>query len=127
VSEPPYKHLLEQLADEARESPYLERLRATLPVAAEKESLAAELVREMASALGKAEAKVLAALLELDVLGRRIDRRAARGEGTAADVARFNEKRKAAQKALWEYRVHREALGFRREDLSKDFPIPPAR
>jgi hypothetical protein len=129
--EPTWKRLVEQLRAEGHKSPYLDRLKQRLP-ASGLADVAAEILREMASALGRSEDKVNVALLELEVMGKKLDALAARKdadpEERAARVAAFNQQREAAATALWELRVHREALGFRRnEDLAELYPIPPRR
>lgn len=131
MSEPPWKHLVDQLRAEGHKSPYLDRLRQRLPATGHAD-LAGEILREMASALGRAEDKINAALLRLELLGQSLDdlardQRADPGE-RAARVADFNRQREVAMQALWELRVHREALGFRRnDDLAELYPIPPKR
>jgi hypothetical protein len=133
MSEPTWKKLVEQLKRKGHESPYLDRLRERLPAHVGSNDLAAEILREMASSLGRSEDKVNAALLELEVLGLAIDELVAAGETRnhaeiRARVAAFNEGRARAEQALWELRVHREALGFvRNDDLAALYPIPPRR
>ncbi|MDI1483831.1 hypothetical protein [Polyangium sp. y55x31] len=133
MSEPAWKKLVEQLKRKGHESPYLDRLRDRLPTHLGGSDLAAEILREMASSLGRSEDKVNAALLELEVLGLAIDELVAAGAERnqveiRARVAAFNEGRTRAEQALWELRVHREALGFvRNEDLPSLYPIPPRR
>lgn len=134
MSEPTWKRLVADLRKKGHESPYLDRLEGKLPVRGGDalRELEAELVREMASALGRADDKVNAALLELELVGQQIDRL----EGAPSRDARAIERalleharlRSAAEKALWELRVHREALGFRRHDrLAELYPVPPPR
>lgn len=131
MSEPPWKHLVDQLRAEGHSSPYLDRLRQRLP-ATGRSDLATEILQEMASALGRAEDKINAALLTLELQGKLLDE-LARDQGADPDerasrVAAFNRQREAAKQALWELRVHREALGFRRnDDLAELYPIPPKR
>ncbi|WP_438005625.1 DUF6665 family protein [Sorangium sp. So ce321] len=129
MAEPTWKKLVDQLKNEGHRSPYLDRLRQRLPASGPSD-IAGEILREMASALGRSEDKVNVALLELELQGRALDalaQGAAPGE-RAARVAAFNRQREAAAQALWELRVHREALGFRRnEDLAELYPIPPKR
>jgi predicted methyltransferase MtxX (methanogen marker protein 4) len=89
----------------------------------------------MASALRRAEEKVLVALLKLDVLGKELDALDAKPRRDAADeqlrqkkLQRFAAVREEAKTAVWELKVHREALGFRRnEELARLYPIPSAR
>ncbi|WP_437317359.1 hypothetical protein [Sorangium sp. So ce385] len=131
MSEPTWKKLVDQLKDQGHKSPYLDRLRQRLPAAAPSD-LAGEILREMASALGRSEDKINVALLELELQGKALDE-LARGQGAdarerAAMIAAYNRQREVAAQALWELRVHREALGFRRnDDLAAMYPIPPKR
>jgi len=127
VSEPAWKKLVEELRAQGHESPYLDRLRERLPKGGSLEDLQREILQEMASALGRAEDKVNVALLELEVQGKTIDAMPADVDRSKA-IAAFNRKRDDAVRALWELRVHREALGFRRNDkLAELYPIPPKR
>ncbi len=129
--EPAWKRLVESLKDSSFESPYLDRLAARLSttnlrVAAGLGSIEREIVEEMAYALGRAEDKVNAALLELDVAARAVD--TADDEARHAAVAEFNALREAAITARWELLIHRESLGFRQNDmLPTYYPIPPKR
>ncbi|WP_437632212.1 hypothetical protein [Sorangium sp. So ce854] len=131
MAEPTWKKLVDQLKGEGHKSPYLDRLRQRLPASGPSD-LAGEILREMASALGRSEDKIDGALLELELQGKALDElarsRAADPGERAARVAAFNRQRDAAKQALWELRVHREALGFRRnDDLAELYPIPPKR
>lgn len=133
MSEPLWKKLVEDLRAGGHQSPYHERLRSRLSVAAPHGDLAAEVVREMASALGRAEAKIHRALGELELLGAALDAMLAEGSGASdadisAGVDAWNRKRDEAERCVWELRVHREALGFRRnDDLAQLYPVPPRR
>jgi hypothetical protein len=86
-----------------------------------------EIANEMATSLGRAGDKVTAALLELELLGLEIDE-APDLETRSRKVEAFNEKRKVAERALWELTVHREALGLRDNHRLREFyPIPKPR
>lgn len=123
--EPPWKKLVEKLKAEEFESTYLDRLDRRLTIATERASLEREIIEEMGYALRKSSDKVNLLLLELDVLRHEFD--------TSTDVSRrrrkleeFNLKRQEAMRARWELMVHREAIGFLRNDeLELDYPIPP--
>ena len=125
MTERPWQSLARELRDCGFESPYLERLRARHDVAAAQEQLEKEIIREMAEALGRAGEKVDVALLRLEVTGRAL--------AAAVDPAErhrltgeFNALRKAAFQARHELRIHREAVGIRRNDcLDAQYPIPP--
>lgn len=122
--ERPWQALVRELRDAGCESPYLERLRARHDVAAAQEQLEKEIVREMAEALGRAGEKVDVALLRLDLAGRTL---------AAADPAErdrlvdaYNARRDEALRARHELRIHREAVGIRRNEmLDREYPIPP--
>ncbi len=125
---------MEQLTDEGFESPYLDRLRKRLDVYQAQRELEKEILQEMAAALGRAEDKVNLALLELELIGREIDRLlgAEHGEPPADRVneriVAYNRQRERARRFLWELTIHREALGLTRHQILEEFyPIPPPR
>ncbi len=132
---PPWKRLVDQLTDEGYESPYLDRLRQRLDVYQAQEDLEKEILQEMASALGRAEEKVLVALLELEVIGRELDRlEAQQGRDSAwaervnQRVDAFNRQRKRVLHYLWELVIHREAIGLTRHRILEEcYPVPPPR
>lgn len=122
-ADPAWRSLVEQLLEEGHESPYLERLRERYDVRLPRESIEREVLREMASALGRAEDKVNLALLELELCARRCDERA-----DAASIAAFNAKREHALKVRRELLIHRDALRFPRDPRFEErYPIPPRR
>lgn len=121
--EPAWRSLVRQLVDEGHESPYLERLRERYDVRLPNETIERELLREMSSALGRAEDKVDVKLLELELLGRRCDERGDRRSALA-----FNAKREEAKRAKRDLLIHRDALRFRRDPgFDGRYPIPPPR
>jgi hypothetical protein len=125
MSERPWQALVRELRDTGYESPYLERLRARHDVAAAQEQLEKEIIREMAQALGRSGEKVDVALLRLDLAGRAVAAATSDDERAGA-VARFNALREDALRARHELRIHREAVGIRRnESLDTTYPIPP--
>jgi hypothetical protein len=122
----PWTSLVRTLADAGHQSPYLDRLRARVDPSRAQDDLETEIRAEIAAALGRAEDKVNAALLRLELAGRDLD--------TAADgdrrqrTADFNALREEALHARWELLVHREAVGFRRNGMLDElYPIPPRR
>jgi DNA primase catalytic subunit len=122
-----WKRLADHLETAGMHNPYHARVKAKLPAV---DGVAVELMQEMASALRRSEEKVTAAIAELDVIDGEIAE--LRRRGAAAQVrARmelWNKQRDAAAQALWELRVHREAIGFRLNgDLAERYPIPPKR
>jgi hypothetical protein len=127
VAEATWKKLVRELSDSGYESPYLDRLRARLDVRLAFESLEQEIAREIASALGRAGDKVDYALLRLEIAGREVDASADERDRERA-VLRFNQVRREALAARHELRIHREAVGIRRNRiLEQIYPIPPRR
>lgn len=123
--ERPWQSLVRELRDAGIESPYLDRLRARHDVAAAQEELEREIIHEMAQALGRAGEKVDVALLRLDLAGKALAAATDPGE-RARLAAAFNALRDAALTARLELRIHREAVGIRRNDaLDREYPIPP--
>lgn len=126
-SPPPWKRLVEDLSARGHQSQHLDRLKERLPKGQGYRTLELEMLQEMASALARANEKVDHALLELEWLGHQIDDAA---DATKRDklVARFNAQREDALHALWELRVHREAIGLRQHHaLAEMYPVPPKR
>jgi hypothetical protein len=127
VAEATWKRLVRELTDSGYASPYLDRLRARLDVTLAFEALEQEIAREMASALGRAGDKVDYALLRLEIAGRAVDD-AIDAEERERAVERFNQVRREALTARHELRIHREAVGIRRNRiLEQIYPIPPRR
>jgi len=125
MSERPWRSLIRELRDSGHESPYLERLRARHDVAAAQEQLEKEIIREMAQALGRSAEKVDVALLHLELAGKAVASAASDDERAHA-IARFNALRDEAIRVRHELRIHREAVGIRRNDtLDATYPIPP--
>ena len=123
--ERPWRSLVRDLSDSGFESPYLDRLRARVDVETAQDDLEKEIVREIAIALGRSGEKVDVALLRLDIAARAVDA-ATCDEERAERVARFNALRLDALQARHELRIHREAVGIRRnEGLETMYPIPP--
>lgn len=130
------EELLESVST-ARGAPVLERTRH--PAAQRRgEALAAlraELLGEMAAALGRAETRVRRSLAriahvarEIDALERRHGSGPADRAALAARIDAFNTERGVAEHRLWELTVQREALGLRCHDVLRDFyPIPARR
>src|SRR5512139_3157291 len=69
----PWRTLVRELTEAGHESPYLDRLRQRLDVAQGRTALEIEIVHEMATALGRAEEKLLVALLELEIAALALD------------------------------------------------------
>lgn len=123
--ERPWQSLIRELRDSGHQSPYLDRLRARHDVAAAQEQLEKEIIREMAEALGRSGEKVDVALLRLELAARDVAG-ATTGDARERAVARFNALRDDALRVRHELRIHREAIGIRRNDmLDATYPIPP--
>ncbi len=121
-----YEKLVRELRDAGYQSEYLDRLRARIDPGERQESLEAEIASEIAQALGRSEAKVNAALLELELLGRAIDESPA-GAREALE-ARFDALVTHAERARRDLLIHREAVGIRQNQiLERLYPIPPRR
>jgi hypothetical protein len=123
--ERPWQSLIRELRDSGYESPYLDRLRARYDVYAAQEQLEKEIIREMAAALGRAGEKVDIALLRLELAGRALAA-ATDPKERARLTTEFNALRTEAIEVRHELRIHREAVGIRRNDvLDREYPIPP--
>lgn len=122
-----WHRLVVQLQDRGIHGPHLDRLRAHLSTEEHHDHLQNELHREIAQALGRAEAKVVAALLTLELADRDVDEAPTLQARAEALVAREQCRRNALQ-ARSDYKIHREAVGLRRNrDLDALYPIPPPR
>lgn len=125
---PAWQKLAAALTAEGVESVYLERLRARFDPEQELKALEAELAGEIARALGRSEERLLIALAELELCGARCARLAAEGADAherraAADA--FNAQRSVAETRLRHLIIHREAAGFRRNQVLYElYPIP---
>lgn len=114
--------LVSRLKQEGFESAYLDRVSARLSVEEEPTRLELELRSEIAAALGRTGAKVDWAFLELEVAARAREARPDDAEVEAAYRAAWQR----AYDARLDLRIHREAVGFRRnEDLGRLYPLPP--
>jgi hypothetical protein len=129
-----WKKLAGEVADVRIDTERIGRLRARIDSGGGVDAVEEELKKECASALGRAEDKVIAALRLLDELGKAVDeaealprddRWAARVDGR---VEAFNRQRRDADRYLWELRIQREAIGVRRHEiLARAYPLPPPR
>ncbi len=121
-----WERLVRELQDSGYQSEYLDRLRSRLDPWERHEALEAEIAQEVAAALGRSEAKVNHALLELEILGREID--ASRPGERAELEARFDLLVERAERARRDLLIHREAAGIRQNAiLERLYPIPPRR
>jgi hypothetical protein len=124
VAKSPWKKLAAELVENGIESKYLARVQARVTPEQRLESVEQEIVQEMAGALGRSEDRVNLALAELELLHVRHQRAAPHERGALA--ALFNAQRAVAQTRLRELLIHREAVGFRRNQILNElYPIPP--
>lgn len=128
MREPPWKKLVDELTARGYQSPYLERLRSRLGGYYGAADLEQEIIQEMASALGRTEEKVNLALLELELIDRRIAESVDVASPAELDALyeAFESKRQHAMQCVRELLIHREAIGFRRNEILRElYPIPP--
>jgi hypothetical protein len=123
------KKLASDLIAQGVDSQYLARIQARVDAEQRIDTLQAEIAQEIAQALGRTEDKVNVALAELELLRAYYDRALRDGapEATVRERANsYNAQRTIAQARLRELLIHREAAGFRRNQILNDlFPIPP--
>jgi hypothetical protein len=123
------KRLAADLVAQGIESQYLNRVLARVSPDEQMDTLQAEIAREIAQSLGRSEDRVNVALAELELHRARYER--AVREGAPASERQgyanaFNAQRLVAQSKLRELLIHREAIGFRRNQVLNDlYPIPP--
>jgi hypothetical protein len=126
MASPAWKKLASELQQQGIESRYIARIAARVTPEEKLENLQTEIMQEIAGALGRTEDRLNLALAELELLGARH----ARTADTAArrELARaYNAQREVARARLQDLLIHREAAGFRRNQmLAELFPIPPA-
>ncbi|HEX4355762.1 MAG TPA: hypothetical protein VHZ95_22700, partial [Polyangiales bacterium] len=125
----PWKKLAAELTEHGIDSKYLARVEARVTPEEQLDKLQREIAEEMASALGRSGDKVDLALAELELHEARFDRAVRQGASLAERSAladAFNAQRLLAQRRLRELLIHREALGFRRNQILNElYPIPP--
>ena len=129
MSQPAYKKLAAELVEHGVESQYLARVTAKVTPEQQLDTLEKELVQEMASALGRSEDRLNLALAELELHMARYQRARAERAGQIQLeqlVEAYNTQRSAALMRLRELTIHREAVGFRRNQILHElYPIPP--
>lgn len=125
----PWKKLAAELVEHGVESKYLARVTARVTPEQQLENLELEIVQEMAGALGRSEDRVNLALAELELLlarAQKARRERASERALSHCIEAFNAQRVVAQGRVRELLIHREAVGFRRNQiLSELYPIPP--
>jgi len=123
------RKLAAELVAQGIDSQYLSRVLSRVDSEGQLESVQAEIAREVAQALGRSEDRVNLALAELELLEARYERAVQSGAPAAErdhHAAAFNAQRTIAQQRLRDFLIHREACGFRRNQLLNElYPIPP--
>ena len=125
----PWKKLAAELSEFGVESVYLSRIRARVDPEQELKALEEEIASEIAQALGRTEERLNLALAELELHKARFDQAQTQARPQSELVAladAFNAQRKVAEECLRHLVIHREAAGFRRNQILYElFPIPP--
>ncbi len=119
----PWKSLVESLKEGNFESKYLDRLDARFHIHNGQKPIEQEIIEEMASALRRSEDNINFELLKLEVLER--DFQEAEEDKQAELAQAFNDQWDKAKRRIWEFRVHREAIGlFWSKELDAMYPLP---
>jgi hypothetical protein len=122
-----FRTLASELIAHGVQSQYIARIDAQIGLEERLEGLQVEHQQEMAGALGKSDLRVNWALAELELCGARYERAKREGaslEELAALAEAFNQQRLAAHRRLRELLIHREAAGFRRNQILDElYPI----
>ncbi|MET0285036.1 MAG: hypothetical protein ABW352_11215 [Polyangiales bacterium] len=120
MAQTPWKKLAAELQEQGIESKYMARVQARVTPEQRLENVEAEILQEIAGALGRSEDRVNMALAECEVLAARHAR------APSAELARaFNAQRAVAKARLRDLLIHREAAGFRRNKMLDElYPIP---
>ena len=125
----PWKKLAADLAEMGVDSVYLSRVQARVDPEQDLKALEEEIAGEIAQALGRTEERLNLALAELDLHKARFERAqssAASAHELGSLAEAFNAQRKVAEECLRHLVIHREAAGFRRNQMLYElFPIPP--
>jgi hypothetical protein len=123
------KRLAADLIAQGIESKYLARVMERVSPDQQLDSLRTEIAQEIAQALGRSEDRVNLALAELELLRARFERAASGGAPDSdlrALLQAHDAQRAVAKARLHELLIHREAIGFRRNQLLYElYPIPP--
>ncbi|MDB4990856.1 MAG: hypothetical protein JWN04_6034 [Myxococcaceae bacterium] len=120
--------LAAELVEHGVESEFVARVMARVRPEQQLANIERELVQEMAGALGRSEDRVNLALAELELCYARVMRARQRAPEAelAALVEAYNAQRVLAQQRRRELLIHREAVGFRRNQMLDElYPIPP--
>jgi hypothetical protein len=122
-----FRILAAQLIAHGVQSQFIARIDAQISLEERLEGLQVEHQQEMAGALGKSDMRVNMALAELELCGARYQRAHREGasfEELAKLADKFNQQRLVADRRLRELLIHREAVGFRRNQILDElYPI----
>lgn len=125
-----WKKLAAELEEHGVESPHLARVMARVKPEQQLANVEREIIQEISSALGRTEERIDLALAELELRMARYRRAREHGVDRAelsALVDAYNAQRAVAQARLRDLLIHREAAGFRRNEiLAELYPIPAA-
>jgi hypothetical protein len=125
MAQTPWKKLAAELQEQGIESKYISRIQARVTPEQRLENVEAEILQEIAGALGRSEDRVNLALAECELLAAR--HALAAGEARRELARAFNVQREVARARLRDLLIHREAAGFRRNHmLGELYPIPSA-
>lgn len=121
-----WKQLAEELRANGVQSEYLARIEARVTREQQLENVQAEIAQEVASALGRSDMRVNVALAELQLCRVRCEQAAGAPLPERQRLAEaFNAQRQVAQARLRDLQIHREAIGFRRNQVLHElYPIP---
>lgn len=125
---PVYKKLAAELIEHGIESSYLARVSARVTPEQQLETLEAEVAQEMAGALGRSEDRLNLALAELELCMARYTRAVheqAAPERLAQLMQAHDAQRAVVLGRFRDLLIHREAVGFRRNQILHElYPIP---
>ncbi len=125
MAQTPWKKLAHELQEQGIESKYMARIQARVTPEQRLENVEAEILQEIAGALGRSEDRVNLALAECELLAARY---ALASGAHKSELARaHNAQRELARARLRDLLIHREAAGFRRNAILNElYPIPHA-
>jgi hypothetical protein len=125
----PWKSLAADLKAHGIDSQYIARVEARVTREQQQRDLEKEMAQEIAGALGRSDMRVNLALAELELHKARYDqaqRQTASATELASLAAAYNAQRLEAKARLRDLLIHREAVGFRRNQILNElYPIPP--
>lgn len=123
MAQPPWEKLARELQAQGIDSTYMARVQARVTPEQQLATVEVEILQEIAGALGRSEDRVNLALAECELLAAR---HASASGVLRGELARaFNAQREVARARVRDLLIHREAAGFRRNQLLNElYPIP---